>query len=281
MRFGIRATVCAGVVAFATLGLSGPAIAGQRTVQSRRAPVPICSTDVVESQGFHQARDDVPNDFCFPIEGPGVLTVVVRGAPGTDFDLFIEIVDEYGDVVFNGYSDQDLGGRFDAEQLAVTLARPGEYTVRVGNFGGSGQFFLGANWIKLAGLERESEHDDFPDGATRLTADSGPQRARVDEFAGDPEDWWYVANDTKSLMVVTVRTMADGDLVLEAYAEYDFIEPLVYSDDDLGAFGNESVNIELMSGERIYLLVRLLTPDEGTVDYSIEAVERMRKKLPE
>ncbi len=283
MRFGTRAIACTAIVLATAFVLADPATAQNRAQPEQSSAVQCRELDV--SQGKQASLTDTTgaasSEYCIDVGAPGVLTVVVRSAVETPLDLFIEIFDENGFPVSDGYADEDLGGRYDAEQLAVTLARPGRYRVTVGTYDPGGGFFLGTSFIEIEGLAAELELDDEPRGASSLELDK-KNTASVDPRR-DLGDWWFFENLTKTPFAVTVSTSAEaGDLVLELYRDDDFLAPYDVSDQDLGfSYGNESITVTLRAGgERVYFLVRLFGGEGTQVEYEIQATRARSGKRP-
>ena len=92
----------------------------------RSAPGPGgCRQPVLEASVEQQFVGTEPDIYCHTVTDPGVLTIVVRRRLAiTELDLYIEVLDNFGNRVADGYSDRDLEGRLDAEQIVVTLSSP-------------------------------------------------------------------------------------------------------------------------------------------------------------
>jgi hypothetical protein len=206
--------------------------------------------------------------YTFEAESAGILTVVARG----DEDLVLSVTDAYGQPLPDGRSDQDLGGDRGAEQVAVTLTRPGSYQVRVETFGAStaSDFEIGAGWLPFPSVETPPDPDGSPGSATELVPGGEAHADALDGSVGDFRDWYVVRPEEAGTLTVTTRAQ-EGDLVLEAYGADAFGDPLERSDQDLqDQPGNEALTLVVEAGEAFYFKVAPWS-DGDEVEYRIQA----------
>ena len=206
--------------------------------------------------------------YTFEATTAGILTVVARG----DEDLVLSVTDTYGQPLPDGRSDQDLGGDRWAEQVAVTLTRPGTYQVRIETFGSStaSDFEIGAGWLPFPAVETAPDPDGSPGSATELEPGEEPHADVLNGAAGDFRDWYVVRPDRAGTLTVTTRA-EDGDLVLEAFETDAFGDPLERSDQDLqDRPGNEALTLVVEAGEVLYFKVAPWS-DGAAVEYRIQA----------
>ena len=199
-------------------------------------------------------------DFPFRASSAGVLTVAVRSTDETD--LILLVTDADGQPLPEGRSDQDMGGDTGAEQFAVTIPRAGEYRVRVERYGdNTATFRLGASWVAFPDLEVPPDPDGSPSSASPIRIGQAVIRESLNGKMGDYWDWYvYSANQSGTLTVAT--RAEEGDLVIEAFEEGDYGEPMERSDQDLQEKGgNEALTLIVSRGQRVYFKVSAF--DEG------------------
>jgi len=206
--------------------------------------------------------------FEFRARTAGILTVIVRSADETD--LVLRVTDADGQPLPNGDSDQDLGGNSGAEQFAVTIPRAGNYMVRVETYGwGKSTFRLGSSWISFPDLEVPPDPDGSPSTAIQLAVEQQSVNSSIDGSSGDYWDWYVLTARQSGTLTVLTRA-EEGDLVLEAFAEDEYTEPMESSDQDLqGASGNEALTLSVNKGERIYFKVRAFS-EGSSVQYRLQ-----------
>lgn len=214
-----------------------------------------------------KTSDEDPASFEFRASSAGVLTVVVR-AEG-DTDLTLAVTDADGQPLPDGESDQDIGGNTGAEQFAVTLPRAGTYRVIVQTYGwGTSSFRIAASWLEFPDLEVPADPDGSPSAAMRLAAEQQSVSNSIDGSAGDYWDWYVITGDRAGTVTVATRT-EDGDLVLEAFEEGAYTEPLEYSDQDLqGSSGNEALTLSLAEGQSLYFKVKAFS-EGSAIEYRL------------
>lgn len=216
-----------------------------------------------------EAKSENPAVYPFTSESAGVLTVVVR-ATG-EGDLGILVTDEDGQPLTDGRSDRDVGGTRGAEQLAVTIPWAGTFHVRVEGTSFEGTpFVIAAGFLALPMLEAPQDKDGRPRGANPLQ----PGRASTDQVnaaGGDTWDWYAVQVPAAGSLTVVVKA-PEGDLVLEAFAEGAFREPLAggRSDQDMGGVrGNESVTLNVQGNTTIFFRIAATLSEGGVIPYKI------------
>jgi hypothetical protein len=204
--------------------------------------------------------------YAFKADAAGVLTVAIRGEG--EADLVLLVTDEDGQTVQNGRSDQDLGGKRGAEQLAVTIPYPGDYIVRVDLSGGDGaKFAIGASWLALPQAARQPDPDGRPRSANALDVGKAVSDT-VDAASGDLWDWYAVQIQAPGTLTVLTKA-PEGDLVLEAFHDGNFREPAERSDQDMQEVkGNESISMHVEAGQTIFFRVSSLFSG-GPIPYKI------------
>ena len=206
--------------------------------------------------------------FQFRAESAGILTVIVRSADETD--LVLRVTDADGQPLPNGESDQDLGGNSGAEQFAVTIPRPGTYMVRVETYGwGKSTFRLGSSWIAFPDLEVPPDPDGSPSTAIELAVEQQTVGNSIDGNAGDYWDWYVLSSKRSGTLTIATRA-EEGDLVLEAYNDGEYTEPMESSDQDLqGVSGNEALTLSVTKGEKVYFRVRAFS-EGSSLQYRLQ-----------
>lgn len=223
----------------------------------------------VGAAGKGAAKADAPAIFTFEADQPGVLTIVVRAeGPG---DLVIMVTDEDGQPIADGKGDRDVGGTRGAEQHAATLPWAGKFLVRIeAPAFDELPFTIAAGWLPLPLVAGKQD----PDGRPRAAATLELGKARNDDLSasqGDLWDWYAIRCPDAGTLTVIVRS-SEGDLVLEAYAEGSFREPLTRSDGDLqGVAGNEQVILDVKAGTTIYVRVALATSESASGPYKLSS----------
>jgi len=249
---GYRVVLLAALATFISHPLSG------------QAPPALTPGQAIESRtGF----DDVAL-FAFQAETAGVLTVVVRSLD--ESDLVLLVTDADGQSLPNGRSDQDLGGDSGAEQFSVTLPRAGGYRIQVETFGGGqAAFMIGASWLSFPQLEIPEDTDGSPAGAMRIAEGQDAHEDSIDGVAGDYRDWYVLTAEVGGTLTVAIRG-EEGDLVLEAFGEGEFTDPIERSDQDLQENGaNEAITLVVEAGQTFYFRVAGFS-DGAAVAYRLQ-----------
>ncbi len=209
-----------------------------------------------------------PTVYQFNAESSGVLTVVVRGKD--EADLQIVVTDAVGQQLPDGRIDVDLSGDVGAEQGAIVIRAPGDYQVQVHAWSGGGRFDIAASWLEFDGLGGPADPDGSPMDATEL-APGTPIDDSINSSVGDGWDWYKVTAPSAGAITV-ITEAAEGDLVLEVFAEGAFGESLNRSDQDMqGVMGNESLTIQAGAGETYYFKVSPNFDSGETISYRIRA----------
>jgi hypothetical protein len=201
-----------------------------------------------------QATDKAAATYQFKAASAGVLTVAVVG----DGDIEIAILDEDGQPLKDGVSDDDLFGSTGNEQVKVTFTEAGTYRVQVRTVdGGSSKFQIGASWISMPALARPADPDRRP-GQARALEIGKPYEDSIDTDQGDPWDWFVYTPAQAGTLALILRpiTKESFDLTLETFAAGDFTKPTASSDQDLqGHAANESISIDVTAGQKVYVKV--------------------------
>ena len=105
-------------------------------------------------------------DYTFQAEAAGFLSVVVRGTT-EGADLVLSVMDAEHQALWNGRSDQDLGGDLSAEQVMVSVPREGSYVVSVeGPYSSETVGFdIAASFLATEMAESEPDPDGKPSQA--------------------------------------------------------------------------------------------------------------------
>lgn len=231
---------------------------------SAQGAVRLTPGDVV--QGVTDAEGSAV--FEFPAGSAGVLTVVARSLDGAD--LVLLVTDQYGQPLPGGRSDQDLGGNSGAEQFAFTISRAGDYRIRVETFGGSSASFqVGASWLSFPDLELPPDPDGSPASATPIQVGQDAHQDTIDGTVGDYWDWYVLVAEEAGTVTVTTRA-EDGDLVLEAFEDGEYVEALERSDQDLQELGgNEALTLVVDAGQTFYFKVASFS-EGASVSYRLQ-----------
>jgi hypothetical protein len=206
--------------------------------------------------------------FQFRATSAGMLTVVVRGTGAGD--LALGVGDQDGQMLPGGHSDQDIGGKVGAEQLAVAIPRAGLYTVRVGAWGETVSFQIGASWVPFPELETPADPDGAPSRATALTTAQQNVQESLDGSAGDYWDWFVITADRAGTLTVVTRA-PEGDLALELYEPGSYASPSERSDADLqDSGGNEALTLAVTAGQKLFFRVVDIGGGDSPVSYRLQ-----------
>jgi hypothetical protein len=197
---------------------------------------------------------EAPAEFAFTADGPGVLTVAVQG----EGDLVIEVVDDEGQPVPEGFADRDLFGSTGSELLAVTLGEAGAYLVRVRiHMGGTQSTFqMVAGWLSFPPFARSGDPGRRPEQARAIAVGESVEDS-LDASEGNLWDWFVITPESAGTLVVVTRPAGDEvDLVLEAYVDGHFTSAAARSDQDLqGDTASESVSVSVTAGQPVHIRV--------------------------
>lgn len=202
--------------------------------------------------------------YTFTAESPGVLTVVVR-ATG---DVVINVADQFGQSIEDGYVDTDYYGNSGAEQGAIVIGRAGDYQVRIEPLSGSADFVMAASWLPFDAVARPPD----PQGSAEESIHMGIGKiynGLIREALGDRQDWYRVEASRDGVLNVATRTRS-SDVVLEYYQDGNFGSSMERSDQDLGGDGGrESITLHVRAGTVYYFVVTAFSSD---AEYSIRAI---------
>lgn len=202
--------------------------------------------------------------YDFHAESSGVLTVIVRATS----DVVINVVNEFGQPIEDGYVDTDYYGDTGAEQGAIVIAEPGDYQVRIEPLSGSADFVMAASWLPFESIERRPD----PQGSPAESIHMGIGKiysGLIRESLGDRQDWYRVEAARDGVLNVSTRTRM-SDVVLEYYQDGNLGSSMERSDQDLGGdTGRESITIQVRSGNVYYFVVTAYSSD---AEYSIRAI---------
>jgi hypothetical protein len=204
----------------------------------------------------------------FTAESTGVLTVIVRA----NSDVVINVVDEHGLQIEDGYVDTDYYGDSGAEQGAIIIGVAGDYRVRVEPLSGAADFVLAANWLPFEAVARKPDPQGSPDEAIHMGIGK-IYSGLIHESLGDRQDWYRVEAARDGVLNVATRTRS-SDVVLEYYQDGNFGSSMQRSDQDLDSDGGrESITVQAREGQVYYFVVTAFNSD---AEYSIRAMIRDR-----
>jgi hypothetical protein len=232
------------------------------TTVAAQTPLPMgkMTPGVVGSDGH--------TDYQLVATHPGLLTVALLGN-GTD-DLFLELQDDEGQRVPEGFADNDRLGHAGREQLQLLVPWPGTYRLRVGAHGSSSGYEIGATYLETPALGLPADPDGRPSKAQVLT----PGQSIEDSVgAGSGDYWdWFVVKPAKGGTLTVTTTGDEGDLVLEAYLDGSFAGPQERADDDRNGKGtNEVLLLEVTAGQPVYVRVVPVFSSSDATPYRISA----------
>ena len=218
-----------------------------------------------------RTTSESPMEYRLSVESAGVLAVAVHG----EGDLVLLVMDGDGQLLPDGRSDRDLNGNPGVEMLTATIGEEGEYRVRVQvQMGDASDFRISGSWLPFPAFARPGDPDGRP-GRARTLAVGESVEDTLSGSDGDLVDWFSIEVDAEGTLVAVTRPVGDGegDLVLEAFLDGDFSEPVARSDQDLqGNVAAESVSVNVEPGQTVYLRV------SGTFS-SVEAAYRLSSSL--
>lgn len=193
----------------------------------------------------------------------GVLSVAVEGTG----DLKLQVLDADGQPLPDGLADADLDGKTGRETASVRIAEPGVYLVQVTPLDDdAGAFDVGAAFLAFPAFAKAADPDGRPSRARALDAGRAVEDA-LDSNAGDLRDWFVVTATQEGTLALATRALGEGeglDLVLEAFADGAFVEPLQQSDNDLQEdTAREGVTLAVRAGQKVYVRVRLQSGGAG------------------
>ena len=94
-------------------------------------------------------------------------------------------------------------------------------------------------------------------------------RNSIDGNSGDYWDWYVLTAKRSGTLTVLTRA-EEGDLVLEAFTDGEYTEPMESSDQDLqGVSGNEALTLSVMEGETVYFKVRAFS-EGSSIQYRLQ-----------
>lgn len=200
----------------------------------------------------------------FQTESAGVLTVIVRATS----DVVINVVDELGVQIVDGYVDTDYYGDGGAEQGAIIIGEAGDYQVRIEPLSGTADFVLAANWLPFEAVGRKADPQGTPDESIHMGIGK-IYNGLIRESLGDRQDWYRVEAARDGVLNVSTRTPG-SDVVLEYYQDGNFGSSVERSDQDLdGDTGRESITVNAREGQVYYFVVTAFSSD---ADYSVRAM---------
>jgi hypothetical protein len=199
-----------------------------------------------------------PAEYLFESDSPGFLTVFVRGTTGGG-DLVLSVTDEEYQTLSNGRSDQDFGEDLGAEQVMLTLPAAGRYRVLVdAPYGGDEiGFDIGATFLETRLAEAPADPDGRPSQAMELAVGATHSDV-IEPEKGDGWDWYRITASGDGVLTVLTRAddMDEGDVKLELFREGSFRAAELVSDQDEGdVFTNESLNVDVIAGQTVYVRV--------------------------
>lgn len=210
---------------------------------------------------------DDRTDYQFVAPHPGLLTVAVLGAG--DNDLTLDLRDEDGVRVTDGYSDNDIMGNVGREQMHVFLPWAGTYRVRVGARASGPAYEVGAAFLAAPGMAHSPDPDARPSMAQALVIGRAVAD-EVDARKGDYADW-FVIKAPKAGTLTVATTGEEGDIALEAYLDGDYSSPDAREDADLdGKSVHESITLDVTAGQSVHVRVVPLSTSSTTA-YRITA----------
>lgn len=207
--------------------------------------------------------DGQPATYRVTAPDAGVLSVAVEGAG----DLKLQVLDADGQPLPDGLADADLDGKTGRETASVRIAEPGVYLVQVTPLDDeAGAFEVGASFLAFPAFAKAADPDGRPSRARALELGRAVEDA-LDSNAGDLRDWFVVTVAQEGTLALATRALGEGDgldLVLEAFADGAFVEPLQQSDNDLQEdTAREGVTLAVRPGQKVYVRVRLQSGGAG------------------
>ncbi|MCU0499850.1 MAG: PPC domain-containing protein [Anaerolineae bacterium] len=178
-------------------------------------------------------------------------TFVVVGLESDDFDPFLTILDDSGDIVAN----DDDGGEGTNSMVRFVVPENGEYTAQVSSlFGGSGDFTLSLDTGELATI-------------------AAGETVEV-EFDGETDGFYFSYEGTQG-ETISISGVSDGsiDTSLVLFGPDGFE---IERDDDSGENTDPLITTAILPQDGMYLiqLVPYAGPSaEGVVAVTVEAVE--------
>ncbi len=216
------------------------------------------------------ATTDAPATFRFTPTGPGVLTVVVKGAD----DFTIRVLDGDGQMLPDGSADNDVNGSTGLEFLALPVGYAEPLVVEVAMLSeesGGGKFTIAAGFVVEESFARAPDPDRRPSTAKVLAVGAASEET-LNGSEGDAWDWFKItANEPMTMVIVTRMTEGtEGDLTLATFTDNDFATSVADSDQDLqGHTGNESVTVDVKAGQTVHVKVASLFGSGGASPYRI------------
>lgn len=252
---------CTALALFFSLITVGPALAQGAPVEANQAALPMGSS----AKGT--VGEEAPAVYRVAAASSGVLVVTVASET-PEVDIVIVVTDSDGQPLSDGRSDRDLNGDRGKEFAALLLPEAGTYLVHVeltsgeeATFNLSGAF---APAPELASPNRDT--DGRPSRATAASVGKS-----IEDTLGGDDIWDWFVLQAEAPGTLTVLTKApEGDLRLEAFTEGNYRQAIASSDQDLqDVKGNESVNIEVTAGQKIYVRVSTFFAGGDTVSYKL------------
>lgn len=209
-------------------------------------------------------------EYTFEAKTAGVIVAAINGEP----DLVLQVVDADGQTIQDGRSDRDLDGSAGKELISVILPEPGTYRVRVTvNGSGAATFEIGGGWMSFPVFARKNPDPDRRPGNARAADVGKAIEDTLDSNEGDNWDWFVLTPTQGGSLAIVTRRSGDGeaDLMLEAFLDGNYSEPVQRSDQDLqGDNANESLIVNVKPGQRVHVRVSRVFSD-GTTRYTLSS----------
>ena len=98
----------------------------------------------------HASPSSIAKRYFFPADGPGILTLAVRGKERADMAI------DYNSFALKpkikGHHDQDHYGDPGAEQTAILIPSPDNIAVEIDPLGSGGSYAFSSSWLSLDGV---------------------------------------------------------------------------------------------------------------------------------
>lgn len=158
----------------------------------------------------------------FIADGPGMLTIASWGEQGF-YDTAVQVLPEGDDALAIDQSGSNIGGI-----RLIPIGAAGRYIVRIA--GTEETLTVAAEWLPFPGLVSANQPKP-PDLSDMVTLQPNTQINA--DIKGDQDRYFMIRPETDGQLIVDFEGNR-GDLALVVLVDFDFENPQLISDDDLG-----------------------------------------------
>lgn len=223
---------------------------------------------VFDEVRYEVFSDERPVPLSFSVEEPGFVTVLAVAE--TDADARLLVADDLGQLMHEGWIDEDPIDAPGGEAGVVALPRPGNYFLILTTLEDQAGAYVKASFSPMQGLLDRPDPQGRPDEAVPVKVGIKAQGS-LDPSVGDIRDWFVYRATRNGVLQFRVRGEkgTEVDLILEAFDAREFWDSLVGIDwDNDEEPDEESIEVAIKKGEAVYVRVRTWTNGNAS-DYTL------------